>query len=349
MTSPGMGGIQQSVVPYALALKAGGHAVQIVLRHGADILGEALERGLAEDTWLLAGGWRALRPWQTRELRRRLLAFGPDIVVGFAQKGLFEAERAMRGRDVPVVTRVGTMRAKRQRRFFKADGWLATTPEMQRALAGLGLPAERIFLVPNFLADPAAPRRRTAPGDVALAGALGRFARRKGFEVLIEAMALLARRGIAARCDIAGDGRHRNALARRIEARGVGDAVRLVGWLGNEQKAAFLAGLDLFVCPSLDEPFGFVYLEAMRLGIPVVTTPTVGAGYIFSDGAGAQFVPFGDAAALAATIERLVQDPALRRTLGDQAAAIYEARFDLAAGERNLGTALAALRQAGRR
>lgn len=349
MTSTGMGGIQQSVVPYALALKAGGHAVQIVLRHGADILGEVLERGLAEDTWLLPGGWRALRPWQTRELRCRLRAFGPDIVVGFAQKGLFEAERAMRGTDVPVVTRVGTMRARRQRRFHKAAGWLATTPEMKGALAGLGLPAERIFVVPNFLPDPAAARRATASRDFVLVGAMGRFARRKGFEVLIEAIAILRQRGLAVRCEIAGDGRHRKALVQRIVARGVGDAVRLVGWLGNEQKAAFLAGLDLFVCPSLDEPFGFVYLEAMRLGIPVVTTPTVGAGFIFSEGAGARFVSFGDAGALAVAIEGLVRDPALRRSLGDQAAEIYQARFDLAAGTRNLGAALAALRQAGRR
>lgn len=349
MTSMGMGGIQQSVVPYALALKAGGHAVQIVVRRGADILGEATARGLAGDTTLLEGGWRALRPWQTRELRRSLLGFRPDIVVGFAQKGLFEAERAMRGRDIPVVTRVGTMRAQRQQRFGRADGWLATTAEMKQALTGLGFPAERVFVVPNFLADPPAPRGLVDTQDVARIGAMGRFARRKGFHVLIDAMAILGQQGLPARCDIAGDGRERKALARQVEARDAGGLVRLAGWLGNEQKAAFLAGLDLFVCPSLDEPFGFVYLEAMRLGIPVVTTPTVGAKYIFSGGEGARLVPFGDAAALAAAIECLVRDTSLRAALGAQATEIYRARFSLESGTRNLGEALAALREAGRR
>lgn len=349
MTSRGMGGIQQSVVPYALALKAGGHAVQIVLRHGAEILGELLERGLADDTWVLAGRWNFLRPLETRELRRKLLEFAPDIVVGFAQKGLFEALRALRGGDIPVVTRVGTMRPPRQRRFHGADGWLATTAEMKRALTGLGFPAERVFVVPNFLADPPAAQRLADSQGAVRIGSMGRFARRKGFDVLIEAMAILKQQGLDVRCDIAGDGRARKALARQVEARGAGDVVRFVGWLGNEQKAGFLTGLDLFVCPSLDEPFGFVYLEAMRLGLPIVTTPTVGANCIFSGGEGAEFVPFEDAAALADAIENLVRDPARRAALAEQAASIYRARFSLEAGTRNLGEALSALRESGRR
>lgn len=349
MTSRGMGGIQQSLVPYALALKAGGHAVQIVVRHRAEIIGELLECGLAEDSWVLAGRWSFLRPLETRELRRKLLEFRPDIVVGFAQKGLFEAERALRGRDIPVVTRVGTMRAKGQRRLRRADGWLATTAEMQQTLTGLGFPAERVVVVPNFLADPVAPRHRRDSEDTVRVGAMGRFARRKGFHVLIEAIAILQRQGLEVRCDIAGDGRARAALARQIEALGARDAVRLVGWLGNEQKADFLTGLDMFVCPSLDEPFGFVYLEAMRLGLPVVTTPTVGANYIFNDGEGAMFVPFGDAAALADAIECLADDSSRRAALGAEAATVYHARFSLEAGTRNLSKALTALRESGRR
>jgi glycosyltransferase involved in cell wall biosynthesis len=178
---------------------------------------------------------------------------------------------------------------------------------------------------------------------------MGRFARRKGFHVLVDAMAILGQQGLAARCEIAGDGRERRALARQIEARRVGDVVRLVGWLDNERKAAFLAGLDVFACPSLDEPFGFVYLEAMRLGMPVVTTPTVGANFIFSGGEGARLVPCGDAAALAAAIESLARDPAERAALGARAAEIYEARFGLEAGTRHLGAALEALQASGRR
>lgn len=349
MTSKGMGGLQQSLVPYALALKTRGHAVQIVSRRGADILGEVLQRGLEDDTCLLAGGWRLLWRLRTRELRRTLLEFGPDIVVGFAQKGLFEAARAMRGLDVPVVTRVGTMQAKRQGRFGQADGWLATTDEMKQALTGLGFPAERVFVVPNFLADPVAPESGADHVGVPLIGSMARFVPRKGFDVLIEAVALLEHRGVRIRCDIAGAGRVRAALARQIETLDAGDSIRLVGWLANERKTEFLAGLELFVCPSLDEPFGFVYLEAMRMGKPVITTPTVGARHIFRDGDGAVFVPFSDPTALADAIEALIGDAPRRAALGARAAEIYWERFSLDAGARNLGDALVALQAAGRR
>lgn len=352
MTCRGMGGLQQSLVPYALALKSRGHAVQIVARRGADVLEVVLQRGLEADTCLLGGGWRLLWRLQTRELRRKLLEFAPDIVVGFAQKGFFEAARAMRGLDVPVVTRVGTMQPKRQGRFVKADGWLATTDEMQRSLTGLGFPAERVFVVPNFLADPVAPETGADHADqagVPLIGSMARFVRRKGLHVLIEAVALLKHRGVRIRCDIAGGGRVRAELARQIEALDAGDSIRLVGWLANDRKTEFLAGLELFVCPSLDEPFGFVYLEAMRMGKPVITAPTVGARHIFADGDGAVFVPFSDPKALADAIEELLSDAPRRAALGARAAEIYRERFSLDAGARNLGDALVALRAVGRR
>lgn len=352
MTCGSMGGLQQSLVPYALALKSRGHIVQIVARRGADVLDEVRRRGLEDDICLLGRGWRLLWWLQTGELRRKLLEFAPDIVVGFAQKGFFEAARAMRGLDVPVVARVGTMQPKRQQRFGKADGWLATTDEMKLSLTGLGFPAQRVYVVPNFLADPVAPETgadHADHDDVPLIGSMARFVRRKGLHVLIEAVALLKLRGVHIRCDIAGGGRARAELARQIDALGVSDVVRLVGWLDNEKKAAFLSDLTLFVCPSLDEPFGFVYLEAMRSGKAIVTAPTVGATHIFAGGDGAAFVPFGDAAALADTIAALVEQEPRRAALGARAAEIYGERFSLGAGSRALGGALTALRAAGRR
>jgi glycosyltransferase involved in cell wall biosynthesis len=349
MTCRSMGGLQQSLVPYALALKSRGHTVQIVARRGADILVEVRQRGLADDTCLLGGGWRLLWRLQTRELRRTLLEFAPDIVVGFAQKGFFEAARAMRGLDVPVVTRVGTMQARRQSRFGGADGWLATTDEMKQSLTGLGFPAQRVFVVPNFLADPVAPGSGADHADVPLIGSMARFVRRKGLHVLIEAVALLKRRGVRVRCDIAGGGRVRAELARQIETLDAGDCIRLVGWLASEGKTEFLAGLELFVCPSLDEPFGFVYLEAMRMGKPVITAPTVGARHIFPGREGAVFVPFSDPVALADAIAALLGDAPRRAALGARAAEIYRERFSLEAGAGNLGDALVALQAAGRR
>jgi glycosyltransferase involved in cell wall biosynthesis len=95
------------------------------------------------------------------------------------------------------------------------------------------------------------------------------------------------------------------------------------------------------VNPSQNEPFGFVYLDAMRVGAPIITCPTVGARYIFSTPGTAEFVPLDDPQALAGAIERVLSDDSLRRALGASAERAFATRFSLDAGARNLEMALA--------
>jgi len=349
MTSMGLGGVQQSIVPYALALKKLGYEIQLLVVEGSGVVRLLAVNGLEENATLLERGWKLFRFLPNASLRAHVTSFAPDVVIGFAQMGFFEAERALRMLDIPLVTRVGSMQIARLKSFHRADGWLATTPEMQETLAGIGYPAERIFLVPNFVAETSAPQPlgplRTPPR----VGSMGRFSRRKGFQVLIEAIALLRDRGFAVACEIAGDGRTRSELAKQIADRGVSGCVDLVGWLDHEQKVRFLESLDLFVSPSLNEPFGFVYLDAMRVGAPIITCPTVGARYIFSTPGTAEMVPLDDPQALARAIERVLSDDALRRTLGANAERAFAARFSLEAGVNNLEMALAQIKTLKRR
>jgi glycosyltransferase involved in cell wall biosynthesis len=340
MTSKGLGGIQQCVVPYSLALRKLGYEIQILVLEKSGIVTQLAENNLDTHVVQLKRGWKLFRYLPNPELKRHIHSFGPDVVVGFAQLGFFEAERASRSLGVPVITHVGTMRIPRLRRFSKADGWLATTPEMKATLAGLGFPGERTFVVPNFLPEnsrPRAPRELHAPP---LVGSLGRFVPRKGFHVLIEAIALLHHRGTAVQCEIAGGGKTFPELARQIDAHGASSYIRLVGWLDKAAKIEFLQRIDLFVSPSLNEPFGIVYLDAMQVGAPVIATPTVGARYIFSTPGSAEFAPFDDPAALADAIGRVLANEEHRTALGVNAEQIYTARFGLDAGARHLEQAL---------
>jgi glycosyltransferase involved in cell wall biosynthesis len=340
MTSRGLGGVQQSIVPYSLALKELGHEIQLLVVEGAGVLPSIADNGLEQHVTLLERSSKLFRFLPNRELRTRIEAFAPDVVIGFAQMGFLETERALRALDIPLLTRVGSMQIRRLKTFHRADGWLATTPEMQQTLAGLGYPPERIFLVPNFLAATSAPRSLGPIREPPRVGSMGRFSRRKGFHVLIDAVALLRERGVSVECAIAGDGRTRADLEQQVADRGLAGCVELVGWLDNVQKVRFLEGLDLFVSPSLDEPFGFVYLDAMRAGAPIIACPTVGARYIFSTPGTAEIVPLDDAPALADAIERVLNDDELRRALGASAERAFAAGFSLAAGAKNLDTAL---------
>lgn len=349
MTSMGLGGVQQSIVPYSLALQKLGCDIQVLVMQGSGILRQLSDNGLDAHVSTLTRGGKLFRYLPHPGLRKQLQAFRPDLVIGFAQMGFFEAERAARPLGVPVITRVGSMRIPRLKSFHRADGWLATTPEMKDTLAGLGYPPERISLVPNFMAETSRQRPEHELASPPLVGSLGRFVERKGFPVLIDAIAMLHERGIAVRCEIAGDGKHFQELERQIEARGAAGYIKLIGWLDKAAKTEFLQRIDLFVSPSLDEPFGFVYLDAMQVGAPVITCPTVGARYIFSDPDSGEFVPLGDAPALADAIQRLLADDERRMTLGRNAERSYTARFGLDAGVRSLEQSLASMTALGKK
>lgn len=129
MISTGLGGVQQSLLPYALALKSLGYELQIVVSRRAQPMIDLLcEHGLEHQLVRLEYSSKLFRYLPHPALRKHLRAFGPDLVLGFAQMGFLEARCCMRGLGIPVLTRVGTMKKRTMSRFRAADGWLATTP-----------------------------------------------------------------------------------------------------------------------------------------------------------------------------------------------------------------------------
>lgn len=160
---------------------------------------------------------------------------------------------------------------------------------------------------------------------------IGRIDRRKGLGTALEALALLPR----ARLRVAGAGEERVLTELRAQAAALGVAER-VTWMGRVQGEA-LADLydraDALVFPvTWDEPWGLVPLEAMGHGLPVVATGRGGSAEYLRDGENALLHPAGDAPALAAAVERLAADAALReglREAGRATAARHTARtFD---------------------
>ncbi|MET9655263.1 MULTISPECIES: glycosyltransferase family 4 protein [unclassified Streptomyces] len=101
---------------------------------------------------------------------------------------------------------------------------------------------------------------------------------------------------------IAGEGRERALLQRRIEVEGL--AVRLIG--RRDDVAELLAAADVAVLPSRWEARSLLAQEALRLGVPLVATAVGGVPELVGDAA--ELVPWGDARALAEAVRRLLQD-----------------------------------------
>ena len=172
--------------------------------------------------------------------------------------------------------------------------------------------------------------------------AVGRLIEKKGFADLIEAAAILTREGAAFRCEIVGEGEERDALAARIAELGLEDRVRLLGARTPEQVQAHMRACAVLAVPCVVAGDGdrdglpTVLLEAMALGTPCVGTDVTGIPEALVDEVTGLGVPQRDPAALAAALQRLLTDAALRVRLAEAARALVERRFSSAANTRRL-------------
>lgn len=164
---------------------------------------------------------------------------------------------------------------------------------------------------------------------------VGRLVPKKGFDVLVEASAILKRRGFHFETAIVGEhGEHEAELRKQISAHGLRDQVRLIGPLEQARLYTEYQRADIFCLPCrvLDngdrDGLPNVLMEAMACGLPVVTTPVSGIPEIIKDGQNGTLVPPDDAEALANAIQRISSDRMLARNLGRAGRLTVLERFD---------------------
>ncbi|MBX3730358.1 MAG: glycosyltransferase family 4 protein [Candidatus Sumerlaeia bacterium] len=166
--------------------------------------------------------------------------------------------------------------------------------------------------------------------------AVGRLVEKKGFRYLIDALALLRDRGVPVQCLVVGNGRLDGALKAQARVLGLRGIVRFLGPRAPETVERLMRRADAFVLPCIVADNGdrdglpHSIMEAMALGVPVVTTTAVGIPELVEDGVSGLLVPERDARALADAIERLHREPTLAPTLAGPARARVEQQCDLA-------------------
>jgi glycosyltransferase involved in cell wall biosynthesis len=117
-----------------------------------------------------------------------------------------------------------------------------------------------------------------------------------------------------------GEGPERENLVRKSIELGIADRVRFLGFLNQSQLPSAYSAADVFVLPSMFEPFGMVVNEAMLCGLPVVVSDRVGARFdLVRPGENGYVFPAGDAEALAAVLRELLPDPEKRAHMGNAA------------------------------
>jgi colanic acid/amylovoran biosynthesis glycosyltransferase len=167
---------------------------------------------------------------------------------------------------------------------------------------------------------------------------VGRTEPVKGHAVLLDAVALLAERGIDTRATVVGDGSLLPGLRRRAAELGIDGRVRFPGSVGQDRIRNHYAGADVFCLPSFAEGVPVVLMEAMAMGLPVVASRVMGVPELVEHGASGLLVPPARPDLLADALQRLAVDPTLRRRMGEAGRAAVARRFDPEVAARLLRT-----------
>jgi phosphatidylinositol alpha-mannosyltransferase len=277
------------------------------------------------------------RPWSVRPVRQLLSTFRPDVVHAHEPFTPSASMWATLSSPAPVVATFHSgaersllfdLAAPVLRRMGRRIAVRIAVSERAAAFARARLGGE-FRVVPNGLdvaSFAAAEPADLGPGRRLLF--VGRLHRRKGFPVAVEAFRLLADRRPDIRLIVAGDGGER-ATADRLQPP-VRARVTFLGTVTRDELPRYHTACDLLIAPSLGgESFGYVLVEAMAAGLPVVASRIPGYDEVVHDGREGFLVPPGDPHAVAEAAAKVLDDPALARSMGN-AGRTRVARYDWA-------------------
>lgn len=185
--------------------------------------------------------------------------------------------------------------------------------------------AGRVLVLPNAAAVPHLPWQ--GGGERVHILFLGRIEKEKGMPELSEALGLMT--DIPHwRATIAGSGTAEE-LRSRLKELGLADRVTVPGWQGPEQVAQLLAEADILTLPSLVENQPLSIIEGMAAGLAVVATPVGAVEDIVSHGETGFLVPPGDVLALRNALAQLVEEPDVRKRMGEAGRARHREYLDV--------------------
>ena len=223
-------------------------------------------------------------------------------------------------------------RLRVMRGLWSLDRFVVGSRFMHDELAMNGCDPGRIVCVPPALTrrDSAACSRVLPPPlpDAPNVLYVGQLIRGKGVDLLLRALARLARAGVAFRVRVVGDGNHRQKLERFRDRLGLSDRVAFEGWVAPDAIQPVYAWAQVVVVPSRwPEPFGMVGLEAMEHARPVVGFAVGGIPDWLEHGVTGRLAPAGDTRALARALGELLADPEQVRAMGQNGYARVQTRF----------------------
>lgn len=329
------GGAQTPLPKIVRALERAGAQVRIMALTRRD--GLAVERLRAEGIEpVVRDGGEKDQVAAYRWIRDQTRGWGADALWTSLTRATLLGQLAGRSLGIPVVSwqHNAFLKPWNERllrwRAAATDIWVADSSQVA-ALTGkrLGIPAGRLVTWPIFAAEPDAPRAQPwQPGETLQIGSLGRLHPNKGYDILIDALAIMHSGSwdpkTRYRIAIAGAGGYESALRARAKALGL-DTIDFIGYAGDP--AGFLAKLHLYVQPSRREGFCIAAHEAMQAGLPAIVSRTGEMPFTVDAPATGRVVEVADPNSLARALGELLDAPQDLAAMGREARARVLDRF----------------------
>lgn len=333
-----VGGTGAGLIRLAGALSAQGWTVDLVTASAWRLqsYGEAPPPAIATHAVGEAGRLR-----QSSRLLRYLVRHRPAVMVAQDSRAIDLALRVKRLSPVRfslvcALHNLATLRpdasasaeARKRQRFRRiaqhADCLLTVSPGMlEAAKERLGERCRRYAMIPNPAYQPERiararqhPVARPGPGSHVVF--VGRLAKDKDLPTLLRAFASVLRDRPDAWLTLLGEGPERAALEALVTGLGIAGRTRFLGFV--PEPLEHLMAADVFALASEHEAFGYVLVEALAAGVPVVSTDCPhGPAYVLAGGEYGRLVPVGDADAMAQAIAATLDDPPDPRKLVQRA------------------------------
>lgn len=346
-SSLGWGGQENRTLNEMLGLRELGHTALVACQPGAKLGLRAREAGFAvfETPMRHAVDLPAIL-----RLRHFIRASRADIVNTHSSRDTQLAGLAARSLSLGLVRRPRIVRTRHlalpiTSRFTYSvlpDHVVTVSEHVRRYLVSAGVAASGVTAVATgidlarYAPAPGGGTLRAElglPAGAPLVGTVAILRRKKGHAELLDAIPHVLAHFPHAHFVFAGDGPQRENIERRIAELGLGASVHLLGLRGDIVNV--LQSLDLFVLPTHQEALGTAFVEAGALGLAAVGSRVDGVPEIISvtegdplkNGETGKLVPVNDPPALAAAINSLLADPALRARMGEAARRKVAAHF----------------------
>ncbi len=326
MVSRDLGGIQQAYLDYNEALENDGHEVINISSAYAQI-NDQLSDSIKLPTLT---SWCIISKIYLRIL---VAIYKPDVIIAHGGRAINFAA-ALNPRSVKLI---GVAHNYSYKRLAKCDYVIVITDHLRQYMTSNGYDSTRIFQIPNMLRINLKYKESEFHKPVVI-GSYGRFVKQKGYEYLLEAVALLKNRGYAVRLVLGGSGEDKRQLMNKAKKIGIDNITVFPGWIKDKER--FFEEIDIFCLPSIHEPFGIVLLEAMEYSKPIVSTKCEGPTEILNHDVDALLAAVNSSEDLADKLADFIDNPQKAKDCAKLSYSKLCLKYDIKIVSKHLGKAL---------